>query len=132
MPRNTICDHPNCEGLPCRALTDDELTPREEDDALARKLVSEGWIQVSAKYRMIRRWKNPPPPPEDLVNPAWHDTFFGRRAINILRHIGDENALRCAPDDMVEKRELSIREFKAYKNIKNAEWRALLRDTYGK
>lgn len=89
MPRDTDCDHPNCGYGPCKALTPEELTPSNEDVELAERLIAEGWIQTSAKYRHIRRWKPPgPPPAEALLAPEFHDTAWGRRALKKLAELG--------------------------------------------
>ena len=70
MSRGGPCSHRACQGDPdgCRMLTATELEPDEDDRELGRRLVAEGWIQTSAKYRMIVRWKpdKHPPPVADL------------------------------------------------------------------
>lgn len=128
MPRDTRCNHPNCEGGPCKALTDEELTPTSDDRTLAERLVAEGWMQVSAKYRHVRRWKVAPPTPEQLINPEYHNTYFGQQAMRHVRF--DEMELRCAPDHVVETRTLTVREFRAFKELKNREWRALIKPVH--
>ena len=124
-PCNDRCDHPNCYGLPCKQLTDEELAPAPEDRALAEQLIAEGWTQVSAKYRILRRWAVPVPTPEELIRPEMIGTYFGKQLVRSAKMLGDETALRCAPcgHRLYEERTLTVREFKAYKDLQRAAWR---------
>lgn len=127
MPIGKKCRHPNCDGGPCKALTPEELTPTEEDRALAERLVSEGWIQVSAKYRHLRRWKTPPPTLDEMIRPEHQNSYFAKRIKERFAFMYDDLELRCAPDDLVEERTLSPREFKAFKDLKNKPWRDMIK-----
>ena len=118
MPRNTSCDHPNCDGGPCKALTAEELAPGPDDVALAAELVAGGWVQVSAKHRILHRWKTPPPAITDLIAPAFRGTYFEQRASRMSNMLVGEGAMSIAPRELVEERVLSPREFKAFKNAR--------------
>jgi hypothetical protein len=130
MPRNVPCYHKACGYGSCKQLTEEELTPELADTETAQRLIAEGWITTSNKYRHARRWKVPPPTLEDIVRPEYHGTYFAER----LRRFFDMNdlELRVAPSDMVEERTLSVRELRAYKAIKNREWRELCHRVYAK
>lgn len=117
MPRGGKCTHPECLswGEGCRQLTDEELTPTPEDVELGKQLVADGWYSVSTKYRAIRRWRTPPPAPEDVVRPEFADSFFGKIIIGRTRHWSWLSELRAAPEELTETRELTIRQWKAFK-----------------
>lgn len=138
MPRNDKCTHPRCDGGPCKALTDEELTPTTEDHELAERLLAEGWIQVSSKGRILRRWKPPgPPPPIVFLTPEILATRWGElAAAAISRHVTSYSGLHqehdrlyqegvpCGvPNPLVEERTLTMREFKAYKAAQRARER---------
>lgn len=135
MPRNDKCNHHSCYGGPCKALTDEELTPTDEDRAFAQQLHDEGWIQVSSRYRVVRRWTPPGPPAAmDMIAPEFRDTRWGKLAAAVIqRHVLSWNGLHqehaslyaegipCGvPNPLVEERTLTMREFKAYKAIERA------------
>jgi len=145
MPRNDECNHPNCEGGPCKSLTREELTPTPADIELGDRLVAEGWIQTSSKYRHVRRWAKPGAPRAiDLITPEHRDTAWGRRAVRAIeRHVTGSGALHSEyphydvtlypqsgpprkpnsfefvdavePNPLVEEATLSPRQFAAYK-----------------
>lgn len=123
MPRNNNCNHPNCDSGPCKMLTPQELEPTAEDRALAEVLVAEGWTQVSSKFRMIKKWKTPPPLIEEMIKDQYRGSWWANRMADRLKFMYDDLELRCAPADMCEERTLSVREFKAYKDLKNKPWR---------
>lgn len=121
MPRNNKCDHPNCySGQPCKMLTPEELVPTDEDVVEAQQLIAEGgWFQTSSKFRMIMRWKAPPPTIAELINPAFAGTYFEQVALKRFQWgIVDEMAARMAPESMVEQRTLSLRVFKEWKRLR--------------
>ncbi len=127
MPYEIKCSHKNCGGGPCKKLTPSEVIPTPEDRAYAELLLSQGWVQVSHKYCMLRRWKVPPPKPEQMLRPEFMNTYAGKEALRILRNLVDGDMfLRTAPNDLVEDKTLSVPEFKAYKEIQNREWRRAL------
>lgn len=125
MPRNDACSHPACAGGPCRALRPDELQISPEDRALAEELVTGGWIQISHKYRELKRWHPDVtvPTPEEMVAPEWRGTYFGQQALRCVAGAVGEYALRMAPEEMVERRTLTVTQFKAFKALVNKPWR---------
>lgn len=122
-----------------------DIFPTAEDHAVAEKLHAEGWIQVSAKYRIIRRWAAAPPVAHSLIVPEMRDTAWGRRmAAAFKRWCASESALHrehaawdttlygeqdaprrtdapgllhpdVKPNPLIEERTLTIGEFKALK-----------------
>lgn len=110
----TDCDHPRCDGGPCRQLTPEELEPTPEEALAARELVLDGWVSTSNKYRHIRRWKLPPPHHTEvtrtlLLNPAlapWAETLPGKFW---------SPCIRTAPRELYEERTLSVRMFRAFR-----------------
>lgn len=123
MPKNDACNHRRCGGEPCRMLTAEELKPEAADHELAKQLVAEGWLQTSAKYRMIRRWVHAPPKIEDMIKEEWARSWWADRLVEHYKSLfGGDLELRCAPLHMVETRTLSMREFRAFKIHKNRLW----------
>jgi hypothetical protein len=127
--RGGKCDHPNCYGEPCKQWADEEFQPGPDDLELAKKLVDDGWMSVSSKYRRIVRWKEPPPDTLHLVNPELRNTYWGRLAFALLgRHLGVrmEHELqheahrmhRPVNSGLVEERTLTLKEFMAFKKLR--------------
>lgn len=116
MPRNNSCNHRSCHGQPCKQLTDEELTPTAEDIATAAELISEGWLSVSSRYRTIAKASDKMPTAEDLIQPSMLNTKFGGRLAE-LWHRERLNMLRTASKNFVMKKELSVREWAAFKRM---------------
>ncbi|MGN6103989.1 MAG: hypothetical protein ACTHU0_02695 [Kofleriaceae bacterium] len=115
------CTHRRCPYDRCHALTPEELEPSADDTALGEQLVAEGWISTSTKYRHLIRWRLLPPKFEDLIRPEQMGSYFieqVREAYNA--RIGREWALRMAPDALVERRTLTLRQFRAFKRAQRA------------
>lgn len=130
MPRGGVCNHPNCDGGPCKQLTDDEIEPGPVDTSFAKNLKAEGWEAVSTKYRRIARWKLRLRG-EELVRPELHDFLSGRKAIEALTRMFSH--LRDHLDDpyLTEVRELTLKQFRAFKRLERAEWQEYLRRMLG-
>lgn len=134
--RGGPCDHPRClsHGKGCRMYTAAVLTPTDLDLIVAKRLHAEGWIQVSARYRTVRRW-TPPGPPSALtmIAPEFRGTAWGRRALRAIERdvlsdnalhaehagydatISDEHAGARPLNPLIEERVLTPGEFKAFK-----------------
>lgn len=126
--RGGKCDHPRCDGGPCKQWAPEEFEPSQADLELGKKLVDEGWKAASSKYRRIVRWKEPPPGIHHMVNPELRDTYWGRLAFTIL---GRQLGIRCEHElqnesqrthrevnsGLVEERILTLKEFMAFKKF---------------
>lgn len=82
MPRDSACTHRRCGGRPCRQLTDEELTPTEDDLVFAQTLIDEGWYQISAKYRRVARLPADFPRGEDLLRPQFLATRWAKEFLD--------------------------------------------------
>lgn len=127
MPRGGPCNHRECIswGEGCRMLTDAELTPSEQDLLLAEQLAQEGWVQTSARYRHVARWKTPPPTIEEILRPEHLNTRWGKKLAEKLAYETGESGIRSAASfdrDLVEQRELTVRQFIAFKNRTRPEY----------
>lgn len=114
MPKNTLCNHKNCDGGPCKMLTPEELAPNPEDFVEAEQLVAEGWRSVSHKFRGIARFREPVPRIEEMVSADVLATFHGKRLAerwSKWSHFGD---LRTN-DAGVERRDLSVKLYRAFR-----------------
>lgn len=109
MPKNAECWHRRCAGGPCRAFTDEELTPTDEDMEFARKVIADGYHQVSSKYRWLAK---PPRMPlfSDIIRPEHQDTHEGRA---LARMYQDYVRSRIRIDS--ETIEVTFRQFRAFK-----------------
>jgi hypothetical protein len=98
-----------------------------DDQALARKLVAEGWVGVSNKYCLVIRWKTPPPTPDRIIAKEFQDTFWGKTMMALYKQriLGDWE-LRQAPKELVEEMTLTFAQYRAFKNLINSGWRKLL------
>ena len=117
MPRGGSCNHPACAGDPdgCRMLTNAELAPSEDDLALARRLLAEGWIQSSANHRTLAL-----PPPNcrarDLIRPEVLDTPIGE----LLKRFIHNSELDWARRHKMMK--LTVRQWRAWKQVTGPAW----------
>lgn len=120
MPRGGNCNHRRCDLGPCRQLTDEELTPTDEDLVVAGQLVMDGWLSVSTKYRTVALATAEVPTVQQIISPEYLDTSFGkdlaeywhRHRINMLRtHAFQEDS------PLVVSKELTLREWKAFKKL---------------
>lgn len=92
------------------------LTPSPEDVVLAKQLVAEGWQSTSHKHRMIARLRAEVPAFENGVTfspevPEWFREQV-RKAYSWVGH----RYIRMAPDEAKEIRQLTVAEFRAFRN----------------
>jgi hypothetical protein len=99
-------------------LTPEELEPTADDYLLADRLLADGWMQTSFKYRSLAKWKNPPPTIKDMVKDQYQGTWWGTR-LSEREGFGSTFEMSLAPEYMVERRSLTVREFKAYRELMN-------------
>lgn len=109
------CNHPNCYGEPCKKLTPEELEATPDDLVIVDTVMRDGWQQVSAKYRLVMRWKAPPPKIADMIKPEYADTYFATQ----IRGYYD---LRMAPDDLTESMTLTPAQWKAFKKAQRESY----------
>jgi hypothetical protein len=113
MPRDTLCNHRNCDGGPCKQLTPEELTPTPADLTFAEQLVAEGWLQVSAKHKLVARLPDDFPSADDLLRPEWHNTVHGdefRRWWAMHRRMAHRSS-------MARTKTLTTKQFRAFKQL---------------
>lgn len=114
------CKHPRCGGGPCRSLTKEALTPTDADLEFGRKLVAEGWIQTSRRYRCIARVKPEFASAESLLRPEVADTAAGKILIEAWskqrRWVMDRHG------DLVETQELTVRQFAGFRAAGGDIW----------
>lgn len=115
MPRDNMCNHPNCEGEPCKQLTNAELTPGQEDLEYAKKLIDEGYRSISTKYRMVVKYTVPRPAGKEIIRPELLGTVHGEAFAKLWddqyswgMRLGGEN---------ITKLELTVRQFRAFKQL---------------
>lgn len=129
VARGGPCNHRRCAGGPCKQWADEEFTPEPADCEMAKKLVEEGWMSVSSKYRRIVRWTEPPPDIIHMINPEIRDTYWGRLALSVLSqrlgvrcehelHHEHSRMHRPVNSGLVEVRTLSLKEFVAFKKFR--------------
>lgn len=119
MPREIVCDHPNCCGLPCKQLTPEELKPRDDDFSYAKQLISGGWLSVSSKFQCLARFTDKWPTAEQLIRPEMFDTKPGKEMAknwlytrrNCSRQFASGNS------EFVEVLYLTVKEFRAFKRL---------------
>lgn len=124
MPRGGKCDHRNCDGGPCKQLTDEELEPAEKDIATAQALIDEGWLSVSTRHRLVAKATDAMPTAEQLIRPEMFPTEFGGKLaemwhyerIHLLRMLASGNTVG-KDRGLVESKELTLREFRAFKKL---------------
>lgn len=96
-------------------LTDEELQPTDEQLDLGRRLVAEGWLSTSNKYRHIRRWAgNPRAEIRALISPELRNSPAARW---ILAQINERQPWLRTDDRYfpVEERVLTVREYRAFR-----------------
>lgn len=127
-PRGGPCDHRACldHGAGCRMLTDDELTPGPEDLALARRLLDEGYVQTSSRYRLVVGPLSLVPPAADLIRPEALDTPAGR----LMASDWDRNRGGRLRDLLLHQllpesaqTALTVKQFAAWKQLRGQQWR---------
>jgi len=110
------CDHRKCRGGPCRKYSQETFRYSDEDKALGQRLVSEGWQQISHKYRKVARLVKPFPRQEDvirvdaldsaayvMIERRWHRMkAWAVRDLLYTRH--------------VEVQQLTLQQFRAFKH----------------
>lgn len=97
-----------------RRLTAEELTPTPEDRATGRRLVAEGYRQLSRKYRMVARL------PESDLEPIELLAQLDSREAAHLRAMFNVQATECilrwhTSEEAGTCRTLSVREFIAFR-----------------
>lgn len=136
MPYHTTCNHRGCPEGDCQMLTPEELEPGAEDLELAARLVEEGYLSISRKYRMVARLTDKVPTAKDIIRPEMLDTPIGREMAKwweghqcyLLRMVasgaGGDGCMtlphtreRISIVDLVEVRELTIKQFRAFKKL---------------
>jgi len=117
MPRGGNCNHRRCDGGPCKQLTDEELTPSQEDEITAKMLVDDGWLSISTNYRTVALATDAVPTVEDMIHPEMLDTPFGKELAEYwIRH--RRSMLRCCNDDsLVMTQDLTLRVWRAFKKL---------------
>ena len=114
--------HPNGQ------LTAEEIEPTDEDVLFARKLVCEGWHSTSGKFRRIARFKLPAeligkvdllddglPRGKHMLHPDLAGTALGAYFIRLWNDRRHTLELRGNESDLVEKMELTVRQWVAFK-----------------
>lgn len=115
MPRNTKCNHLNCDGGPCKQLTPEELAPREEDRELGRRLADEGWVQASRKYRTIARLRDDFPRFDEVF--SVREDYRGSTHEQEMRQRWEHWRSICLSDNRyVEEKTLTVREMQAFRD----------------
>ena len=114
MSKGGPCEHRRCQGSAsgCKSLTDEEMKPGPEDEALARQLVAEGWRSTSTRYHHIARHVAVPTG-RDLVRPELHDTEAGKHMIEEWDRRWRGWFLRCGREG-VERRTLTFKQYAAF------------------
>jgi len=125
--RGGPCDHRKCQGDPkgCRMYRAEDVDPDEEAYAFARRLLAEGWVSVSTKYRHMRRWKSPPPRAHDILTDEALASSWGSMAMEALRRcFGTETELRQEPSGspLIEECEISIKQHAAYRAVRREKY----------
>lgn len=92
-----------------------DIEPTEEDLALARDLIAQGYLSTSNKFRTVSRLRAPLTG-KDIVRPELHDTLAGRTLIERWDRAWSRAVLRSHDPD-VEHRELTIGQFRAFKQL---------------
>lgn len=91
-----------------------------DDLALAKKLVAEGWYGISNKYCIVIRWKSLPPPPDQVIAKEYQDTHWGKLMMTLYKQrILSDWEMRAAPEELVEKKELTFSQYRAFKKLVN-------------
>lgn len=111
--------------LPSGQLTPDEYEPEERDIEYAKQLVAEGWHSTSNKYRLVARFKLPEgytdltqcglPRGKYMLHPDLMGTPLGGYLIRLWDDRRHSLELRGHDDDLVEHKELTVRQFLAFK-----------------
>lgn len=104
-------------------LTDEELSPGAEDITFAQKLIDEGWLQASAKYRHVIGPFPSVPGAADLIRPEVLNTPIGKR----LADLWERDMPYYVRFHLVDKKDLqeltlSVKQFKAYKKLGGGPW----------
>lgn len=112
------CDHEACirSKTGCKQYVPEVFEVTEEDQRQADALVSQYWMQVSNKYRLIGRWRNQPPCFGRIV--ADEEFLVSLAGKHLERIYNDHivNSLQFCED--FEHLELSPSLFKAFKIAK--------------
>jgi hypothetical protein len=122
-PRGGPCNHRECLswGEGCRMLTDEELTPTDEDMAFARRLIAEGYLQTSGKYRHVMGPQPKVPSIKELIKPEMLDTPAGRELAKIWEdHL--PHFLQTLVRNGAQTVELTVKQFRAYKSLGGGPW----------
>lgn len=123
------CNHPRCEGDPdgCRMYVDEVTAITPEAEAAAAELLAGGWISVSTKYRMMRRWAIKPPSPTDVLTQEAIDGPFGALLLeHVKRLFSNETALRMQPtgSPLIEECTVGPATHRAFRRLRDAPLKA--------
>jgi hypothetical protein len=114
LRKDMNCNHERCQPGPCKALRPEDIPPFEEDFAVARELIAQGFRSTSNKYRHVRRLKRRVASFHEVVRPEFHDH-------PVMGYIADRwgmwesQVLRCGSLDDVEEKTLTVRQYRAFK-----------------
>lgn len=114
MPKGGPCEHPRCQGnaTGCKMLTDEEMRPGPEDEELGRRLVADGWLSTSTKFRRVGRVL-PGHSAEDLLRPEVLDTPAGRHFADLWRR--ELRFVVRSSEPFVEHLELTFKQYAAFR-----------------
>lgn len=123
-PRGGPCNHQSCAdyGEGCRQLTDEELEPDEDDVAFAQRLIDEGYLQTSAKYRNVCKPSEADTPPsiDQIIRPEMLDTPAGK-TLAMLWEDHLPHFLRSSVS-FQHGITLTVKQFRAYKKLGGGPW----------
>jgi hypothetical protein len=111
------CGHRRCSDDECYKLSSEEIDPTNEDLVLGKKLVDEGWLSTSARYRTIGRWRNHPPKIVEMLLPEYRDSPFGRYFIARYGEWYGPSLRNGTPEfeAFIERKELTLPQFRGFK-----------------
>jgi hypothetical protein len=92
---------------------DEDIKKEELLDLMAKKLVAEGWLSTSNKWRYVSRFKHKMTG-KDLVSPELWDTDEGKLVIDMWDRSWSNHCLRMGGEN-VETLELTTQQYKAFK-----------------
>lgn len=113
MPRHDECSHKNCDGEPCKQLTDEELEPGEDDLRYAGELICNGWRSVSNKYRTVANLPEDFPQAEQMIAPEMLNTHHGRELAKSWNY-HRKKALRT--NEAITE-DLTVKQWRAFKKL---------------
>lgn len=91
------------------------VTPTEEDIALAKQLVAAGWFSTSNSYRQLRRWKDRRDEKWFLCDQMKDNPAHGRALRILRRELYSGHALRMDDGTETESMTLTIPQYIAFR-----------------